>query len=169
MKLNEIKIWKFNVLDITLALIIIIFIGVFASTKLNISDENAVATGNNNVVTQFTYTILVEGLSVTSKDMLKEGDQVYDKVSGTYIGKIAKLEINDAKGLLERKNGEIILANIPGKIDVKITVETEGAIKNGEYLANGLIRIMVGNLKEIKTKYLMCFGTISAIDRDIKE
>lgn len=167
MKLNEIKIWKFNVMDIMLALIIVIFVGMFASTKLNSSDDNTVATGNNNVVNKFTYTISVEGLSVTSKDMLKEGDEVYDKVSGTYIGRIVKLEISDAKGLLESKNGEIILVNIPGKIDAKITIETEGVIKNGEYLANGLIRIMVGNLKEIKTKYLMCFGTVSAINRDI--
>lgn len=167
MKLSEIKIWKFNVLDIMLALIIVIFVGIFASTKLNSSDENTVATGNNNVVNKFTYTISVEGLSATSKDMLKEGDEVYDKVSGTYIGKISNLEINEAYGLLERKSGDVILAKIPGKIDVKMTIETEGNIKNGEYLANGLIRIMVGSLKEIKTKYLMCYGTVTAIDRDI--
>lgn len=164
MKLNEIKIWKFNVLDIVLALVVVIFVGIFASAKLNNADNQTIATGNN-VISKFSYTISVEGLSATSTDMLKSGDEVYDKISGTYIGKITNLEITEAKGLIENKNGELKLANVPRKIDVKMTIETEGSIKNGEYLANGLIRIMVGNLKEIKTKYLMCFGTITEINR----
>ena len=166
MKLNEIKIWKLNILDLIIVLIIVIFAGTFAVSHINSNDNAAIATGNNNVGTKFTYTISVEGLSSTSKEMLKVGDDVFDKVSGTYIGKITKLEITDAEGVLEKESGEVILAKIPGKIDIKLVIETDGIIKNGEYLANGLIRIMVGNLKEIKTKYLMCFGTVSSIERN---
>lgn len=165
MKLNEIKFGKLNLLDIMIVLIIVIFVGVFAVTHLNTSEDGTVATGNNSASTKFTYTISVSGLSDTSRDMIRSGDEVYDKVSNTNIGKIVRVDIKEAQGTLEKDNGEIILAPMPGKIDVDLTVETDGAIKNGDYLANGLIRIMVGNFKEIKTKYIMFSGTVSSIER----
>lgn len=160
MKLNEVKIGKLNVLDLGIILIVLAFVGVFVSQKIEASEVNSVEAGNTNVSSQFTYTILVEGLSDTSSEMIKVGDDVYDRISNTYIGKIKELEITPAQGLLEKTNGEMIRSTVPGKIDIRMKVETEGTIRNGEYLANGLIRIMVGNLKEIKTKYLMCSGTI---------
>lgn len=167
MKLNEVKLWKFNILDLAIVVVVMFFGGLFLLTHMNLNDDGAVTTGNSNVGSKFSYTILVKGLSETSKEMLKIGDDVYDKISNTYIGKISNLEITEAKDLLEDLNGNVILEEIPGKIDVLISIDTDGVIKNGEYLANGLIRIMVGNLKEIKTKYLMCFGTVNSIERNI--
>lgn len=165
MKLNKIKLWKFNILDLMIILIVIIFVGVFTSTKLQANRDEVIETGSSNVGSKFTYTISIEGLSATSIDMFKVGDEVYDKISSTSIGKIAELNIAEAQGLLEKDNGEVIVTRVPGKIDVDLVIETDGAIRNGEYLANGLIRIMVGNYREIKTKYLMCAGTITSIDR----
>ena len=163
MNITKIKIGKLNFLDIIIILVILVFIGIFMITNMNSGDEGAIATGNNNVNTKFIYTISVDGLSDTSAQMIKVGDEVYDKVSNTYIGKIVELNVTDAQGRLDKDNGEVVLARIPGKIDVDFVIETEGSIKNGEYLANGLTRILVGNFKEIKTKYLMCSGTISEI------
>lgn len=165
MKLKEIKFGKLNVLDIAIVLIVIVCVGVFGLTRLNSSKEGTVATGNNSVSSKFTYTISIKGISETSRDMLKVGDEVYDKVSNTYIGKIKDLIIAEAQGTIDKENGEVVVAKMPGKIDVDLIIETDGTIKNGEYLANGLIRIMVGNFKEIKTKYLMCAGTVYSIER----
>ena len=155
MNLKNIKIGKLNILDIVIILVIAVFIGVFAFSKINSSDNNAVATGNSSVNSKFTYTISVKGISETGKDVIKIGDEVYDKVSSTYIGKIVDLNITEAKGVLEKDNGEMLVKNIPGKIDIDLKIETDGTIKNGDYLANGLIRVLVGNFKEIKTKYIM--------------
>ncbi len=165
MNLKEIKLGKLNLLDITLVLVIVIFVSVFAVTHFKASEDGTVTTGTNSVNTNFTYTISVNGLSDTSKEMIRSGDEVYDKVSNTYIGKIVEVNIKEAQGTLEKDNGEIILATMPGKIDVDLKVETNGTVKNGDYLANGLIRIMVGNFKEVKTKYIMFSGTISSIEK----
>ena len=164
MKLSEIKVWKFNIFDLSIIAVIVIFAIILVTSKINITADNAIVAGNTNISTKFSYTIFIEGLSETSEKMLKVGDDVYDKVSGTHIGKISQLKITKAKGFLEKDNGEVILADVPGKIDVELIVETDGTIKNGEYLSNGLIRIMVGSLKEIKTKYLMCYGKFSSIN-----
>lgn len=163
MKLKGLKIGKLNILDISIILVVIIFIGIFGVN--NLKNENSVAAGTNSVTSTFSYNFFVEGLSDTSSGMLQVGDEVYDKVANTYIGKIKELEIVDAKAFVEKENGELIECTVPGKIDVNMMVETEGTIKNGEYLANGLIRILVGNTKEIKTKYLMCTGTVAGIEK----
>ena len=165
MKINEIKIWKLNILDIMIVLAIFIFVGIYASSHISRADKGAVSVGSNNTITKFTYTISIANLANSSPDMIKLGDEVYDKVSNAYIGKIVEIEASQAVGLIELENGEVIDAVMPGRADVKLKIETEGNIKNGEYLANGLIRIMVGNYREIKTKYLMCSGTVSSIDR----
>lgn len=165
MNLKEIKLGKLNLLDITLVLVIVIFVGVFAVTHLKGSEDGTITAGNNSVNTTFTYTISVNGLSDTSREMIRSGDEVYDKVSNTYIGKIVGVDIKEAQGALEKDNGEVVLASMPGKIDVDLKVETNGTVKNGDYLANGLIRIMVGNFKEIKTKYIMFSGTVSSIEK----
>ena len=162
MKLSEIKLGKLNVLDIAILGVIVLFIGIFAVNKLGDTNENVVESASTS--TNFSYTITIESLSDTSADMFRVGDEVYDKVSNVYIGKISSLEINDAIGLIDKDNGEIVEATVPGKIDVKLDIETNGTIKNGEYLANDLLRIMVGNSKQIKTKYVMCMGTITEID-----
>lgn len=164
MKLKEIKLGKLNLLDLGIIVILLAFIGVFAINHLKTQKEG-VTTGANGASTSFCYTFCVEGLSDTSEQMLQVGDEVYDKVANTYIGKIKELEIQPAQGLIEKENGEIVEAEIPRKIDVKMVIETEGTIKNGEYLANGLIRILVGNVKQIKTKYLMCSGSVTAIEK----
>ncbi|MBO5142558.1 MAG: DUF4330 domain-containing protein [Clostridia bacterium] len=165
MNLKDIKIWKLNALDIMIVLVIAVFAIICGFSKLNATNEGSVTVESNNVASKFTYSIQVYGLSETSTEMFKSGDEVFDKISGTSIGKIKGLEITQAKAYMDKDNGELVEAIIPGKIDVKLTIETDGAIKNGEYLANGLIRIMVGNFREIKTKYLMCSGTITSIEK----
>ena len=81
------------------------------------------------------------------------------------MGENLEISSKEAKEFIEKNNGEIIEAKMPGKIDAKLTIETNGTIKYGEYLANDSTRIMVGNLKAIKTKYLMCTGTITGIEK----
>ena len=165
MKLSEMKIGKLNIIDLSIVLIVILFIGVYAFAKISSQSTNNLDTTNSVVQSKFKYTILIESLSGTSSEMFKIGDELFDKVSNVCIGKIVNLEVTTAKGLLEKSNGEIIEAEMPGKIDVKLDVETNGSIKNGEYLANDLIRIMVGSDKQIKTKYVMCSGTLMNIEK----
>lgn len=164
MKLSNIKIGKLNILDLAIILIIILFIGIFLITKNSASSNLSSNVENSGTTNSFIYTIKIEGLSETSTEMFKIGDDVYDKVSNVYIGKISNLEITNSIGLIDRNNGEIVEAEVPRKIDVKLSITTNGTINDGEYLANNLIRILVGNTKQIKTKYIMCTGTITSIE-----
>ena len=96
--------------------------------------------------------------------MIKVGDELFDKVSNSKIGIITNLKVEPAVGVIEGIEGTIIQAEMPNKIDVDITVETEGKMQNGEYVANGLIRILVGQTKQVKTKYWMASGFVTEVN-----
>ena len=163
MKINDIKLGKLNILDIIIIGVIVVFIAILGIGYIKNNNNDEISAVNSNSNTTFKYSILIEGISQTSETMFKVGDEVYDRVSNVSIGKISNIEIREAKGLLDKLNGERVRSTIPGKIDVTLEIEAPGAIKNGEYLANSLIRIMVGNQKQIKTKYIMCMGTVNGI------
>lgn len=158
--MDKIKIGKLNIFDIAV-LIIIIFCVVFAIIKFLPQRNNKNVVGKTN---EFSYVIRVEGISNTSAEMIKVGDELFDKVSNTKIGKIANVKVEPAKVLFEDTDGQITRVEMPTKIDLEITVETNGKVENGEYIANGLIRILVGQTKEVKTKYWMASGVVIKIN-----
>lgn len=157
--MDKIKIGKLNIFDI-LVIGLIICCVVFAIFKLVPKSSNGSTSEKTN---SFSYVIKIEGISETSGEMLKVGDEVFDKVSSSSIGKIKEIKIEPAKVLFEREDGTITRVEMPTKIDVELVVETNGKISNGEYTANGLIRILVGQTKQIKTKYWMASGFVTEI------
>lgn len=158
--MDKIKIGKLNIFDITV-LIIMIFCVIFAIIKFLPQKNNENVVGKTN---EFSYVIRVEGISNTSAEMIKVGDELFDKVSNTKIGKIKDVKIEPAKVLFEDTDGKITRVEMPTKIDLEIMVETNGKVENGEYIANGLIRILVGQTKEVKTKYWMASGVVIKIN-----
>lgn len=160
--MDKIKLGKLNLFDIIVILLIIICVA-FLILKFIPKDTSDDAKVQNNT---FTYEFKVEGISSTSSDMIEVGDDVFDKVTSTKIGTITDLKIETAKGTFEGNEGIVEKIEMPGKIDVYMTIKTDGKIQNGEYLANGLIRILVGQTKEIKTKYWVASGFVTDIIKD---
>lgn len=158
--MDKIKIGKLNLFDIIVIAIVLLCI-IFMVIKFLPQGSDSNITEQNN---KFSYVVRVEGISNTSADMIKVGDELFDKVSNSKIGTITNLKIEPAVGVMEGMDGTIIQAEMPNKIDVDITVETEGKMQNGEYVANGLIRILVGQTKQVKTKYWMASGFITSVN-----
>lgn len=157
--MDKIKIGKLNLFDILIIALIICCV-IFAIFKL-LPKSSSDSMGEK--ANSFSYVIKVEGISETSGEMIKVGDELFDKVSSSNIGKIKEIKIEPAKVLFESKDGTISRVEMPTKIDVELVVETNGKISNGEYTANGLIRILVGQTKQVKTKYWMASGVVTEI------
>lgn len=113
----------------------------------------------------FTYYVTINDIAETSKKAIKAGDEVYDKSSGAYLGKIVDAEFTPCMRQLDTHKGEIIEAEVPDRIDVVLKITVEGQIKNGEYLANGITRIIAGGFRTLKTDYVMFSGMITDIEK----
>ena len=159
MRLEEIKIWKFNLLDMFIAFAIVVAILMFFNNK----QSNAITptSGDEEIKdSKFSFVVEVKELSTTTGEMIKSGDKLYDKASGTEMGTITKVDIKPANSGLLLNNGQIVKKEMPDKIDLYLTVEAEGRTNNGELIANNLIRVLVGSFKALKTKYVMFSGTV---------
>lgn len=157
--MNKIKIGKLNIFDIVVIALIVCCIILVLFKFIPKSANGGVSEKTN----KFSYVVRVEGISETSRDMIKVGDELFDKVSNSNIGKITEIRVEPAKGFFQDTDGTISKLEMPTKIDVELTVETDGKVANGEYTANGLIRILVGQTKQVKTKYWMASGVIISI------
>ncbi len=157
MKLNEIKIWKLNILDITILFVLLLCLILFFTDKSKATGE---IESEQNQVSKFSYQVLISGVSETTGEVIKEGDVLFDKVTSAPMGTITKIETTGAIGFLKTNQGEILAKEIPDKIDLILTVETDGNVKDGEYYANNLVRILVGGSKQLKTKYAMFIGEV---------
>ena len=160
MRLEEIKIWKFNLLDMFIAFAIVVAILMFFNNKQSIGAVEPISGDSSTQSSKFTFVVEVKDVAPTTGQMVKEGDLLYDKPSGTEMGKITKVDIKDATGVFQMQNGTIEIKEIPDRVDLFLTVEAEGRTSNGEFIANNLIRVLVGSFRALKTKYVMFSGTI---------
>jgi len=158
MRLNEIKIWKLNILDITLLFIILLCVVLFYTNKSKATVE--IETENQNAISKFSYVVLISGVSNTTGEVIKVGDELYDKATSSPMGKITNIKTSSAIGYLKTNSGDVLAKEIPGKLDIELTIETQGSVKDGEYYANNIIRILAGSSKQLKTKYVMFIGEI---------
>lgn len=154
---------KISIIDIiVVAALIFVLICVYqkySEVALN-SSVSGVDSGIN-----FEYTVKFQNVRPTSGQMLQVGDVVYDKVSGTQIGKINSVNVTPTRLQLETMTGEVINDDFEERSDIVITVETWGSIKNGEYMACDLIRILLGKNLEMETKYVTISGEIIDIKK----
>ena len=155
---------KISVIDI-LVIIVAIFMLKIIYDKFDYSTNRT----SSQIISkqEFEYAAKIKKISPKTVDMLKIGDEVYDNTSSTMIGKITDIQYETAKYEFEGNDGKVYLKEYPGKVDVTLKIKTDGTIKDGEYLANNLIRILIGENKIIKTKYVKIEANI--IDINVEE
>ncbi len=112
----------------------------------------------------FKYDLFITDIADTSEKAFKIGDEVYDKMSSAYLGRITGIKVDKCRLKIDTLDGKTVLAETPDRIDVTLEITTNGQLKNGEFLANGLTRIQAGSFKQIKTDYIMCSGMIVDIE-----
>ena len=149
---------KISIVDILVVIVAVVLLkGVYDKYT------NVTGTGTSQVQTKFKYTALIKNVSETTVDMIKAGDEIYDKVSNTMIGKVVSINSKTAQVEFEANDGNIYIKDYPGKVDIELEIETEGTIKDGEYLANNLVRVLIGENKNIKSKYINVEANIMSI------
>ena len=164
MKIKMVKniLGKISIIDI---IVVLVLIFVLIAVHDKFKDVSSNSATSDTAVVNFEYTVKFQNVRSTSGEMLKVGDIVYDKVSGTQIGEISSVSVTPTVLQLETMTGEIINDEFEDRSDIVITVQTTGEIKNGEYMASDLIRILLGKNLGIVTKYVDVSGVINNIKK----
>lgn len=101
-----------------------------------------------------TYTLCVEGVREPSVKALREGDRIYANEDNELIGRIVKVEANQAETLSTKSDGTYEVVTLDERYDILITVEAEGRVSNGKYYMNKTREINRNNSISVYTKYV---------------
>ncbi|QIB26986.1 DUF4330 domain-containing protein [Caloranaerobacter azorensis] len=96
-------------------------------------------------------------------DGIKEGDILYHYDKGRVFGKIISKEVINSKEAVATSDGKIVLADIPGKYDVILSVEAN-AINTSNVIIIGGEHTRIGSRFKLKNRKIAVFGTVLGID-----
>ena len=151
---------KVNVIDFCVIVVVIALV-LGAIYKFGMINNNA---GSGSASMQpITYKVKMEKAREYSFNNIKEGDILYDKLSGNSIGKIVNVEKEPATDIVEMPNGTTVAGLVENRINIIITVEAEGTITEKGHFVNKTYELLVGSKKKYFTKYLECEASVSEI------
>ncbi len=147
---NKQKKRQFNIIDFTVLLVlVVVFVG-FGYKFL--SPDKGYQSMNDAVIES---TIKIQDVREFTLKAFEVGDLVYER-KGPYIGKVTKVQKMPCEKIIEKADGTQVLAEDIGKMDVYVTLEVEGKIKNGGCYAGGSRLLAAGGNLMIKSNKIEC-------------
>ena len=123
---------KINIIDLCVVAILIIAVAV-TYFKFNMSAHSDVTTSNGRAE----YTILTNGVREFTVDQLEIGDKVFDKESDKFIGEVTAVNTKPAYEYITKTDGTVVMAELPERYDLEVTVQTDVMVNDRGVSANG--------------------------------
>ena len=137
---------RFNIIDVV---IVFVVIGVIVASFVRGDIVNRFTESDDKVVV---YTFEAKNLKVSSALYISNGDMVYIKDSGKYIGTITGYIVRNAQTIIETTDGKLIEGTLPDRIDLIITVETKCLQTDAGIFINDGLFISAGKEFDVATK-----------------
>lgn len=149
---------KFNLIDI--AVLILILALVFATyLKFAVYDH----TKKDAEMSKIEYSIKIPAVRQYTADAFKVGDTVYDSQTKLAIGIISNITTSNAITDVETRDGRVANTENPNRLDVVLTIQTDGMETDKAYFADRSVELKVGSEKQIETLYVKTTGRIFSI------
>ena len=134
------KAFRFNIIDIILILVILAavsFVVYLFLSRDNASDGEA-----------FNAEFVIESKEVREEfsGLIKPGDILFDSVKQAELGEVIYVEyVNAVRTTVNNETGEQKAVEVPGRLDVYITVRSTNVTHDGCYKINGNYDLMTGS------------------------
>lgn len=149
---------KINAIDICVVLLVVVLIA-GAFYKFRVLDK----TSTTAAMEPITYTVEVKKIRNYVFQNVREGDPIFDKISGNCIGRIIKVEGVPAKDSFMLEDGTYETVEIQNRVDVIFTIAAEGTITKKGHFVNKNYELVSNSTKKFMTKYFECDGRVKDI------
>lgn len=142
---------KINIVDIAVILVVLALIagGIYKFGVIN--KENKIAT---DATENKEYVVLVKGVRQPTIDALHEGDEFFDKVTGTAMGKVVGIKTEPFETMILKSDGEYKKADKIGYYNLYVTLEGPVLEKTNGYFVGGVVELKRNSTLEISSKYI---------------
>ncbi len=145
---------KMNFADVIIILLILICIVGIAIRFSGTNDLSA---------TKIEYQIELKGVRDYSVAALEKRGEVFDPKLKKSMGTIVDLAVTGAMGEKEMADGTNVIAPMPERYDVILTIQTDGSVGESSYYSSASNELCIGKTYELYTKWSSCFGTIRKV------
>ena len=161
---NKKRMFRFNVIDIVIILIVICAAG-SVLLRHNLDEKISISGHSDSVEIKF----LITSLDHSSGDSLKEGDSVFLSSGTTPIGTLtSEKTIIPAEMILTLSDGSVVRSESPGaeKIDLRGSILSSGVFgEDGSFMLNGNTFIAPGMTLSFYTENIITDCTVTEIKR----
>jgi len=143
---------------IVLAVVVVLAVAVF--TRFSIHDSPLTTTNTVDV----TYTVIVPAVRDTTIDQILPGDRLYTTDTGTFIGTIINVRMEDAYSAEPLIDGTYAMARNHDRYDAILTVEVQASVSDGRFFASRAFELSTNSEYRLQTKYNIFAAYITAIE-----
>ncbi len=158
------RMFRFNVIDIVIILIVICAAG-SVLLRYNLDEKISISGHSESVEIKF----LITSLDHSSGDSLKEGDSVFLSSGTPPIGTLtSEKTIIPAEMILTLSDGSVVRSESPGaeKIDLRGSILSSGVFgEDGSFMLNGNTFIAPGMTLSFYTENIITDCTVTEIKR----
>ncbi len=147
---------KISVIDIAL---IVLVIAAVAFVGIKFFGGHA----DNSENTECSYVVKIDNIKETSLKYLKVGDTLFDD-DGAFMGVIEKDPVSAvATDVAIKNDGSYAIAEIPGRVDVLLTIKGDGLKNNNGFYLDGKVALLLGTDRFFKGDDIDFTGSIVEI------
>ncbi len=151
-----------NIIDLAVILLIAV-VAIGGAYRLKKSSPDMVSQSNKALVQ-----VEVTDVRQPSVDGIKEGDELYHYDKSQYFGKIVEKKVENLKQPVATDDGRLVLADVPEKYRVLLTVEGDAKSSKDITIIGGE-EIRIGTQYRLKNKNIAMFGTVLGTEIEQKE
>ena len=160
---------KFNILDVIVILIVAVLIVAYCFRSNIFTNTFAVSNSSSMKVS-----VKVEGVRLYTVEAFSEGDSIYDKETGNYLGMITEIKYEPSYETVkldgsqtEDGTAKAVLLESPGRYDVYLNFDATGKIsEEGSYI-NGNKLVAPNSTISISTQKVITEGKIISVSEEI--
>ena len=109
------------------------------------------------------YTVTVKKIRDASFSAVAEGDNLYDKETGAYVGKVVSKDKQPALDMVQKTDGTYTEAEVPQRYDMTLTLEATGRKTEGGFYMDGKKELLKNADINFTNENIAFSGTVQSI------
>lgn len=151
---------KVSIVDVIVVAVVLLAI---VAGYLRFSGTNTSVVSNN---TEFYYTITAKNIRETNKNLLEKSVGTAFRLGGkgnSSMGELVSIDTADAQAIITKTDGEIVMADIPEKYDVTLTLKVVGNVNDNGYFTPEAHEICAAKEYNITNIYCNLTGFVNKV------
>ncbi len=153
---------KITIIDMAVLIAVTIALVVLVSKTGALGGSVEVSSDDVNMIPA-SIVIRVQNVRRFTVDAFKEGDILLSNETNHPVGPIKAIESGPFRDKIEMLDGRLVMAEVPERYVVFVTVETMLLERERGYFSDGITEIKVNSEFKLYTKYLATTGIIEEI------